>query len=178
MVKMRDYKQFFALLNEAGQTENRKAIVLGFTDGRTDSLKELSDMEYIELTRKLIGVVHSTKPALSKRIQAAKVGVNAEKALKDGEKADKMRKKLIWVLCSMGGMKVGGEVLDFARTDNGGKANMQNVNLAVLRLGYLKKPLNSYTLAELPKLVAQFQTVKKNNWNAEANRAVKELVTG
>lgn len=159
----RDYKQFFALLKSAGQTENRQAIIMGFTDGRTDSLKGLTDTEYLELIRKLKGLVHS-QPKV------------AHTAGPKGQ-ADKMRKKLIWVLCSMGFLKIkgSGEVFHFENQVTR-KANMEAINAVIERLGYLKKPLKDYKLSELPKLVTQFENIKKNNWAAEGNAAVKELL--
>jgi len=43
----RDYRSFFAFCKMAGR--DYKEVVLEFTEGRTDSLRELGDREYLEL---------------------------------------------------------------------------------------------------------------------------------
>lgn len=47
------YKRFFALLTELGIVEERAAIISGFTNGRTDSSRDLSDLDAALLIRKL-----------------------------------------------------------------------------------------------------------------------------
>lgn len=41
------YKMFFALLKKTGQS--KEDIILGFTEGRTSSLRDLSDRDYLRL---------------------------------------------------------------------------------------------------------------------------------
>lgn len=63
------------------------------------------------------------------------------------DRADKMRKKVIACLRSYGMV---------TRTPEGHlRADMPRINEWVLKYGYAKKPLNNYSLKELPKLVSQ-----------------------
>lgn len=63
--------------------------------------------------------------------------------------AFKMRRK-IFSLCH----EFGWECLPESR-----KVDVQRLNNWMLKFGYLHKPLNSYTLQELPKLVTQFENM-------------------
>ena len=47
------YKRFFALLTELGIVEERAAIISGFTDGRTDSSRDLSDLDAALLIKQI-----------------------------------------------------------------------------------------------------------------------------
>lgn len=64
----------------------------------------------------------------------------------DEKKADKMRRKLISMAHELHWHKPGTAIIDMRKVDGWCK-----------KFGYLKKGLNSYTLAELPKLVTQFE---------------------
>lgn len=175
----RDTRQFFALVKQ--HNLDYKEVVFNFTEGRTSSLRELNDTEYRVLVRSLIGSTGSVAGSST----AARTSANAQGDKSSASlgltgtaaKADKMRKKLIWVLCSMGYLKVQqtGEYFHFENQVTR-KANMPDILAVVERLGYLKKPLNSYTVKELPKLVAQFEKLKSNNWKSEANKAVGDLL--
>lgn len=47
------YRRFFALLTELGIVEERAAIISGFTNGRTDSSRDLSDLDAALLIKKI-----------------------------------------------------------------------------------------------------------------------------
>jgi hypothetical protein len=47
------YKRFFALLTELGIVEERAAIISGFTNGRTDSSRDLSDLDAALLIKQI-----------------------------------------------------------------------------------------------------------------------------
>ena len=47
------YKRFFALLTELGIVEQRADIIRGFTEGRCESSKDLSDLDAALLIKKL-----------------------------------------------------------------------------------------------------------------------------
>lgn len=64
---------------------------------------------------------------------------------KEKDPADVMRKKIISMAHRLGWKQAGTERVDMARINNWCQAS-----------GYLHKPLNSYSYAELPKLVSQF----------------------
>lgn len=63
------------------------------------------------------------------------------------ERADRMRKKIISLFRKMG----------YTMPD--GKVDMIAVETWTNKYGYLHKPLNNYTYAELPKLVSQAEAV-------------------
>lgn len=70
----------------------------------------------------------------------------------DEMKADAQRKKMFAIARSLGW------------TTNG-KVDKRLTGW-ILKYGYLKKPLNDYTLAELPKLITQFEYVLKDKVHA------------
>lgn len=47
------YRRFFALLTELGIVEERAAIISGFTNGRTDSSRDLSDLDAALLIKQI-----------------------------------------------------------------------------------------------------------------------------
>jgi hypothetical protein len=47
------YRRFFALLTELGIVEERAAIIIGFTNGRTDSSRDLSDLDAALLIKQI-----------------------------------------------------------------------------------------------------------------------------
>lgn len=68
----------------------------------------------------------------------------------DSQRADTMRKKIISMAHDLGWQHY---------DDNRHKlvADMKAINCWCLKYGYLHKPLNGYTYAELPALVTQFE---------------------
>ncbi len=67
------------------------------------------------------------------------------------DSADKQRKKIIYYFRAMGW-----------ETEDGA-ADMKRINEFCIEKGYLNKPLNSYTKAELPKLVSQVHLIYKKH---------------
>lgn len=125
-----NYGKFFSLLkaaNEKGHLINRKDLIYGFTEGRTESLKEVSPSELREMEMHLQQLVHS-----------------------DQDKADKMRKKVISVFHHLN------------IRDEKGRVKMEAVNAWCKKYGYLHKPLNDYTVSELPRLVTQAEKYEKS----------------
>ena len=61
--------------------------------------------------------------------------------------ANRQRRKIIAILASRGA------------SDAAGKPDMKHVYAWVLKYGYLHKPLNHYTNAELPRLVTQAERI-------------------
>jgi hypothetical protein len=70
--------------------------------------------------------------------------------------ADRMRKKIISLAREMGWE---------LRTTAGKAADMDRIKNWVMKYGYLKKPLNDYTINELPRLVTQFEHVYRDFLN-------------
>lgn len=152
--KVNKYSVIFAMMAEKGiDQEERGSIVSEFTKGRTKSLRELSDSELMDLRLTL------------------------QRYTQKRDQSDMMRKKVIYLLCSMKKLHLrkSNEVLVFENARQ--KANMSDIYKFVLKVGYAKKPFNDYTAAELVKLVTQFEKIRANTWNAEANALVADLMT-
>lgn len=71
----------------------------------------------------------------------------------DRERMDIMRKKIISCFHQMNYRLPGGKI------------DMERVEEWILKYGYLHKPLNRYTYAELPKLVSQVQIMLDKHLN-------------
>lgn len=78
--------------------------------------------------------------------------VSVQRMSPEAVKCDRMRKKIISA-CREVGMNIGS------------RADMKRVNDWATQYGYLHKPLNSYTLEELPKLVYQAEAYRKDFLN-------------
>jgi hypothetical protein len=72
------------------------------------------------------------------------------KNMHEATAADRQRKKIIAMM-----REIGYEYRN--QPHEGAKADMVRIKEWVLKYGYLKKDLNSYTVQELPKLVSQVQ---------------------
>lgn len=115
------FKRMMALFTKHGLQGRRHAWVWQFSNGRTESSKELHNAEVDAI-------------------------INAiETHFKAQDNADLMRKKIIALSHQMRW-----ELPD-------GKIDMKRVNGFCETYGYLKKPLNKYSLKELPLLVSQFE---------------------
>ncbi len=68
------------------------------------------------------------------------------------DSADKMRKKIISICYEMGW------------TFDTGRINMERINNFCIKFGYLHKPLNDYSINELPELVTQFKKVLNSSY--------------
>ncbi len=99
-----------------------------------------------------------------------------EKWVKQEEKGgpQKMRRKVIYLLASMGEyVTQDGRTYKFVKDK---KPNMYGIYEFIKHVGYLKKDLNLYTTDELIKLVNQVERFRKNTYEQEANKAVKDLL--
>lgn len=134
-------KKLHALLNQKGLLENKANIIAGITKGRTESSKELSFDE----TRLMITWLQ-TMPDL-RRAQ--------DDTLRQAQhdKENRMRRKIISMAHEIGWHNLvnGKWVID-----------MRSLNNWCLQHAYIKKELNQFTAAELPKLVSQFERVYKS----------------
>ncbi len=114
----------------------KEEAVYNFTGGRTNSVKELADVELLELTARLGGGRTYTPP-------------------KNHPQPDKRKMigKLLYYCHQMG----------WTKTNPQGKtvADVAALNRWMLEKAYLKKSIDAYTFAELPKLVSQFETFYK-----------------
>jgi hypothetical protein len=124
-------KAIYGLLGKTGLTAQKNAIVYGFSNGRTESVKELTVHEANELVRYLNQEANKT-------------------ATQENASANQMRRKIL-SMCH----RMGWETED-------GKVDFKVLNEWMTSKSYLKKELNKYSYAELPKLVSQFTEVYKH----------------
>jgi len=89
--------------------------------------------------------------------------------------ADKMRKKIFAICYTIGWI--------YGNSPEDRKINQAAIDRIIQKIGYLKKPLNEFTPAQLPKLVSQFEQIEKyyKNYNTaqagkEADQAVSDLI--
>lgn len=127
--KQRNYRQLHALLSSTGLSDQKANIINGISGGRTDSSRDLTDYEFKSLLNWL---------------QTQFEGSH--------KKADRERKKIL-SLCYTYGLTV------FDPAKGRDMVDMKALNTWMLKYSYLHKPLNDYTLQELPKLVTQFESV-------------------
>ena len=132
-----NYSKYFAIekqLKAAGMDVYRDELISDFTEGRTDSLRELSTTEYREFTNHL----------------GAMLG-NAQ--MKDS-KANRMRKKVIALLCQCG----------YTKND---KPDMKRINEWCINRSHGKCELNEYKQESLPALIYQAEQM--------LNKMIKQL---
>ena len=120
-----NYSKYFAIekqLKATGMHVDRAELIADFTQGRTESLRELTPTEYRELTNHMSAMLGDAQ-------------------FKDN-KADRMRKKVIALLCNCGYTK-------------NNKPDMERINLWCINRGHGKCPLNDYKEESLPALIYQ-----------------------
>jgi len=134
MEKKRFYGRYWALLKELQKITafDSKEVVAVWTDGRTESLKDLSDEEYTKLCE------HLEDQLPEKQATDAKV--------------KRQRAKIISIATQELGWCLGGNASDVDWT---------RFNRWMKSKSYLKKQLNAYKPNELPKLVSQFESMAK-----------------
>ena len=119
------YSRYFAIekkMKTAGMHVDRAELIANFTEGRTESLRELSATDYREFTNHLSAMLGDAQ-------------------MKD-TKANRMRKKVIALLCQCG----------YTRND---KPDMKRINEWCINRGHGKCELNEYREEILPALIYQ-----------------------
>lgn len=127
-------KLLHILIVKSDMVDNKKAIISNYTNGRTESSKELTRTE----ARYLIANLQGTKSPRQ-----------------DEKKAERMRRKIIGLAHEIDWHIAGTTKID-----------MERLNNWCINSSYLHKKLDSYKLAELPKLVTQFEKV--HAWNTKS----------
>lgn len=133
MITTTQNKLLHALLAQTNLTAHKPALVESYTSGRTEKSSEMNNVEANELISYL-------------RTQVAALRSDGLDA-----KADKMRKKILSLAWQMN--------WTYLNTKRQVKVDVNRVNAWCTKYGYLKKPLNDYIYAELPKLLTQFESV-------------------
>ncbi len=120
------------LLTQCGLMEDKANLVSAYTHGRSTSSKDLLEIECRSLIQHL--------EAIATELQV-KAPIPAD------DPANRMRRKII------------ARAHEMRWEVPGGAADMARINRWCVGKSYLHKPLNDYTLEELPDLVSQFDKV-------------------
>lgn len=132
------YKHFFAIAKRiekiTGHAVDRRELCHEFSKGRTKSLSELRPPEYVEMVTHLNGRLQE--------LQTKRTTIPP---------GDNMRKKILSMCYEIGWTKAG-------------KIDWDRLNAWINKYGYLHKPLMGYTVEELPRLVSQFETMTKTDY--------------
>lgn len=144
--------QLFALLKQAGLTEERGALVKQFTNERTESSKELTDEECYALINYLRETLGQIPLQMKGRTHQG-----------TAKKCDTMRKAMLNLGYNMRfdqkpTPEVTRDKLELA-TIYRSRVNVYWVNQWCLKYSYLKKGLNQYSYEEMPRLIKQFEMV-------------------
>ncbi len=129
-------KRLHQLLTTTGLTEDKASLVGAYSNGRTTSSSELLVGEADQLIAHL------------EAIAAEQTKYQAPRVIED-DPADRMRKKII------------AKAHEMRWEVAGSRADMARINAWCREKSFGKKPLNAYTLDELPQLVSQFDLVYK-----------------
>jgi hypothetical protein len=143
-------KQLHALLTQTNMVAAKPHLVESFTNGRTNSSKDMSHYEAIELVK------HLKQMLANKQLPNTSPRHITQSTIQNSKfKIDKMRKKIIALAHQMGWSAI--------HPTSGNKiADTKRINEWCKKYGYLHKELNSYTIDELPKLVTQFENLYKS----------------
>lgn len=133
-------RQLHALLHQKGLMAAKPHLVSSFTRGRTESSAKMHQYEAIDLVRYL---------------QCQPTPTATPKSPTPAQQANRMRRKLIALAHSMGWHTTHPQSGDTI-------ADMPRIDAWCTKYGYLHKPLNAYTLTELPKLLSQFDKLYKS----------------
>ena len=165
------------LLGELGFTADKGALVSAHTNGRTTSSSAMTYAECAGLIGDLERAAGSQRPMHYPSRPAApptpKATPSAPRPTREvlteaqAESAQRMRRK-VFALAREAGMLWG-------ETPADKRMNAAKLDAFLLAHGCVKQPIGAYTLAQLPKLVNQFQQIVKHNAQAEAGRAVRAL---
>ncbi len=160
------------LLGELGFTADKGALVSAHTNGRTDRSSEMTYAECAGLIGDLERAAGSESPMYypsrpAPQPSAPRTTTREQLTPEQADKANRMRRK-VFALAREAGM-IWGE------TPADKRMNAAKLDAFLLAHGCVKQSINAYTLAQLPKLVTQFQQIVKHNAQAEAGRAVRAL---
>jgi len=131
-------------------SEMKEELVYQFTNGRETSSSKMLVNECQSLINHLNHIKNGTS-ATNRKVSNHSV---SRMSREDKDKCQKMRRKILSIFHEMGWKKQG--QLDWTR-----------INEWLLTRGYLKKALNDYKLAELPKLVSQVEKLLLHHYNGK-----------
>ena len=122
--------QLHVLLAQTNMLKQKETLVMAYSDGTAQSSKHLTAAQAMQL----INYLKTLQPKV----------LQPKPAYVPNPQAQLMRRKIIAQFHNMGWHIANTNIID-----------MQRVNAWCSNYGYLKKPLNKYSVAELPTLVTQ-----------------------
>ncbi|OKL40277.1 hypothetical protein [Pontibacter flavimaris] len=143
-------KKLHLLLNKAGLAAEKPDLVAFYTNGRTSSSRDM----YFHEAQKLIVYLES---------------ITSNSASTPTDRADTMRKKVIAICYELGWI----EPTDSPEER---KINMAVIDGFLKKRGYIKKPLNEFTVRELPRLISQFEQILEHSKQTAGSKAVNSLL--
>jgi hypothetical protein len=135
------HRRLYGLLRDTGTQKYRHELVYSFSHGRTDNSADLSDLEVSELIRHLETMLRDRPRPQAKETRS---GVDF--------RGQKMRRRIL-SMCHTIGWNTFDPITQKHQVD------WARLNAWMLKYGYLHKPLNRYSYAELGRLVTQFENM-------------------
>ncbi|MES2732864.1 MAG: hypothetical protein V4714_14010 [Bacteroidota bacterium] len=131
----------------------------------------LHELDLMEDKKHLISMITRGRTESSKELsvnEAKTLILHLEGIGSPDSVADRMRKKIFAICYKLEWI--------YGNSPEDHKMNRVIIDNFIKTKGYLKKPLNAFTVAELPKLVSQFEQIEKHTEKAQAGKAVKGLL--
>lgn len=144
------HRRLYGLLRDTGVSKYRHELVSSYSKGRTDNSADLTDLEIDELIRYLSQLPKQSQDPN----RSTKSGVNY--------RGQKMRRRILSI-CYTIGWTVWDERAQKHRVDQ------PRLNAWLIKYGYLHKPMNHYTYAELGRLVSQFENLVPSSIAPKSN---------
>lgn len=138
-------RHLYFLLDQLGIRHLKSDLVMDASGGRTESARELNNIEMNDLLRHL-----------DEKLKGARSDSRPHKQAY--EKMDRMRKRILSICYSIGWTR-----LSIERKRH--EVDMDRLEAWLLKYGYLHKPLNDYTYLELPALVTQAERLLLSTLN-------------
>jgi hypothetical protein len=140
-VTVQQIRYMYLLLDSLGIRHMKEDMVSDASGGRTESVRDLTNYEMVDLTRHL-----------ESKLKGAREDAMPHK--KDISGAERMRKRILSMCYSMGWTRFdpdkGRHTVDYERLE-----------AWLLKYGYLHKPLDKYRYLELPTLVTQMENLMR-----------------
>lgn len=128
------------LLKQTKQEGYKTDIVMGFTGGRTESSRAMTDQEAMLMIEHLENLQKGGSTA------QPVIAYGGKRCGKTQGATETMKRKIISMAHECGWKMPGGKI------------DMNAVNSWCVKFGYLHKPLDDHTYQELPKLITQFES--------------------
>lgn len=149
-VTRQQIRQLYFLLDQLGIRHLKQELVQDASNGRTESARELTHLEMLELLRHLANKLKDAKADNRPAKQAY-------------QQMDRMRKRILSICYSIGWTR-------FNIEKRRHEVDMERLEAWLVKYGYLHKKLNDYTYLELPALVTQAERLLATTLDEKPSR--------